>query len=306
MDLCTALANGRLTLRVHPGGGAPAVNVTAGVMEELTDTLGATTGVQVHLRREFALYATYVQWLACGRKTTTIRFRPGTVELPSATLLPLYPTGDFGPRRGLLPQGLVRVRAVDYLRFGELGHEHATRDGFNGITQMTEALTTIYPGLDGSRWVSVYSIELLWFRDAQPGGADPGRAWDELGEVLLAVAAVDPSAGGPADGYRTRNALVYRAVGLAVAAGLRAGVAPDPDPQDPQFPLVAYIDLPMPAGEVVQVSWHLPAYPAAFDGHSTSEKTLRLVRWCAAWPPGRVTAGQPASAPRGAAGGPRP
>ncbi|MEV4826439.1 hypothetical protein [Micromonospora sp. NPDC049274] len=41
------------------------------------------------------------------------------------------------------------------------------------------------------------------------------------------------------------------------------------DPTDPR-PVVVYLELP-----TGQVSWHLPAHPAGWDGHSTTAKYAR-------------------------------
>lgn len=75
--------------------------------------------------------------------------------------------------------------------------------------------------------------------------------------------------------YPQRYKLVLRALSLAADAGLIAGIKLDPN-EGPDWP-VAYIDLP----ERGQVSWHLPAYPHDFDGHTTAEKydRCRNFRW---------------------------
>ncbi len=67
--------------------------------------------------------------------------------------------------------------------------------------------------------------------------------------------------------YPVRYGLVLRALDLATRAGLSAGIAIDP--AEPDWPVV-YIELP-----TGQVSWHMPAHPVSFDGHSTEEKYSR-------------------------------
>lgn len=90
------------------------------------------------------------------------------------------------------------------------------------------------------------------------------------------AAECDPSAPGwqPQAGetveqvYAARNRFLMQAAGFAGVAGYRAGYAIDP--ATPGWP-VLFIDLP-----TGQVSWHLPAYPDAYDGHTTAEKYARV------------------------------
>lgn len=95
-----------------------------------------------------------------------------------------------------------------------------------------------------------------------------------------AIAKVDPSHpdhGAAMVSYDLRNALVYVAIATAVNAGYRVGFAPDTE--EPGW-VVAYIDLP-----TGQVSWHLPEYPAAWDGHTTVQKYERIAAFAAPAPP---------------------
>lgn len=70
--------------------------------------------------------------------------------------------------------------------------------------------------------------------------------------------------------YAPRNRAVLLAVGAAVNAGYETGFAFDPNAENPAYPIVAYIQLPFG-----QVSWHLPEFGAAWDGHTTEEKYQR-------------------------------
>ncbi|MFF0182616.1 hypothetical protein ACFYPF_26355 [Micromonospora sp. NPDC005223] len=99
----------------------------------------------------------------------------------------------------------------------------------------------------------------------------------EPAEVRLArtLAAIDPSRHGHTGpdtpqitaAYAQRNALIWNALALAHEAGVPAGVGHDPT--DPR-PVVVYLELP-----TGQVSWHLPAHPTGWDGHSTTAKYAR-------------------------------
>lgn len=102
-------------------------------------------------------------------------------------------------------------------------------------------------------------------------------AWQRLRQTLDMIAAVDPSRTGPATGpdspavaarYAHRNTLIYTALAQARQVGLSAGIGHDSS--DPH-PVVVYLELP-----TGQVSWHLPAHPTGWDGHSTEQKYQRI------------------------------
>lgn len=96
----------------------------------------------------------------------------------------------------------------------------------------------------------------------------------QLAETLLRAANIDPSATrqedapDAADRYRQRNALIYRALGLAAELGIPAGIAIDE--KEPAWPVV-YIEL-----TTGQVSWHMPAHPSPWDGHDAATKNHRI------------------------------
>ncbi|MFI5837745.1 hypothetical protein ACIA5A_29115 [Micromonospora sp. NPDC051300] len=104
--------------------------------------------------------------------------------------------------------------------------------------------------------------------------AEPAEV--RLARTLAAIAAIDPSRHGNTGpdtpeitaAYARRNTLILTALALAHEAGVPAGVGHDPT--DPR-PVVVYIELP-----TGQVSWHLPAHPAGWDGHSTAAKYARV------------------------------
>ncbi|MEV0732344.1 hypothetical protein [Polymorphospora sp. NPDC050346] len=108
-------------------------------------------------------------------------------------------------------------------------------------------------------------------------------AWTQLAATLADIAASDPSRHGHTGpdtpeitaAYARRNALIWASLRLAHQAGIPAGVGYDPT--DPR-PVVVYIELP----DVGQVSWHLPAHPTAWDGHTTAVKYGRVDAFVAA------------------------
>lgn len=97
-----------------------------------------------------------------------------------------------------------------------------------------------------------------------------------LAQTLARIMAIDPSipirCSDPTicpGSYHDRNRLVYQALAIAQRGGMVAGIGIDP--AAPAWPVV-YIELP-----TGQVSWHLPAHPIAYDGHSTLQKADRII-----------------------------
>jgi len=83
---------------------------------------------------------------------------------------------------------------------------------------------------------------------------------NDLVGLLAAIEAADTD-------YPARYPLVLRALGLAAELGYPAGIRLDPD--EPAWPVVC---VEPPTG---QVSWHMPAHPIPWDGHTTQEKYRR-------------------------------
>lgn len=71
--------------------------------------------------------------------------------------------------------------------------------------------------------------------------------------------------------YESRYLLVWTALTQALDLGYVGGVRIDP--ADPEWPVV-YIELP-----TGQVSWHMPQYAQAWDGHTTQEKYRRIQQY---------------------------
>ena len=108
-----------------------------------------------------------------------------------------------------------------------------------------------------------------------------------LAATLRAIDGTDPSRTGNEgdDAYARRNTMVLGAVHLAALLGYRHGFTVDPNPADPRFPMVAFIDLPTTNGGTAQISWHLPSYPGVWDGHTADTKTDRIRAYVDATPP---------------------
>lgn len=80
--------------------------------------------------------------------------------------------------------------------------------------------------------------------------------------------------------YAERYRQVLIAVSCANQLGMKAGFRLDPNELD--WPC-AYIHLP-----TGQVSWHMPAFPDPWDGHTTEEKYRRIDAYTGG-PPSRLT-----------------
>lgn len=83
--------------------------------------------------------------------------------------------------------------------------------------------------------------------------------------TLDEIAKVDSE---PEPDYPMRYALVLQAMHWASSAGHGVGIGIDP--AEPDWPVV-YIELP-----TGQVSWHMPAHPREWDGHTTEQKYARI------------------------------
>ncbi len=86
-----------------------------------------------------------------------------------------------------------------------------------------------------------------------------------LRQILLQIELFDTD-------YPVRHTLVLEAMAAAHQAGYLTGYRLDP--QEPDWP-VAFIQLP-----TGQVSWHMPAFPEAWDGHDSGAKFDRIRAFC--------------------------
>lgn len=103
-----------------------------------------------------------------------------------------------------------------------------------------------------------------------------------LAALLETIERIDPSTRGDVDApdaqsrYDSRNRVVIAALGVAVELGYDCGLGVSTSPDDREYPVIAYIELP-----TGQVSWHLPAYPTPWDGHDGATKSARIAAYAA-------------------------
>lgn len=71
--------------------------------------------------------------------------------------------------------------------------------------------------------------------------------------------------------YFARNLMIYKALAIASENGIPAGIRVDP--KEPEWPVVFF---ELPTG---QISWHVNQFEKEWDGHTTSEKYIRLQKF---------------------------
>ncbi|MBO0905597.1 carbamoyltransferase C-terminal domain-containing protein [Jiella sonneratiae] len=118
--------------------------------------------IAVRKRRRLLLRSDYVRWVQEGRKTTTVRFRAGCVEVPAETSLPLFASNRFESfaEGETLEIGEVFFTRATYKRFSELDEGDAVADGFRSEAELKNTLQQIYPALTGESMVSIFDISI--------------------------------------------------------------------------------------------------------------------------------------------------
>jgi hypothetical protein len=115
----------------------------------------------IEVRTRFGLLPEYLEWLRVGRKSTTVRYRPGALDLPSAWVLPLETHSAAGvPSRDETHS--VRIVSVTLKYFRDLSDEDAANDGFTSLADLKQALSHLYGTelIPNTAPVSVYRIVL--------------------------------------------------------------------------------------------------------------------------------------------------
>lgn len=116
---------------------------------------------ELRIRHLFMLNDEYFSWLIEGRKTTTIRFQRDGVDVPGRCCVPIYRTFGVHPGSIALYGGLAIIHGVRVLKYSELTHDDALRDGFESLEDLRLALRVIYGEVDSSAFVTVYSIQVV-------------------------------------------------------------------------------------------------------------------------------------------------
>ena len=126
--------------------------------------------IPVHPRAKFKLVTQFTKWLLKGMKSTTVRYRPNAIDVPTTLELPLIESSrndnDDTPCSVDNHQiGTVMIANLVIKPFATLDDEDALRDGFSTQEELREALqelyTPIYGPIDDNQYISIYTIRLI-------------------------------------------------------------------------------------------------------------------------------------------------
>jgi carbamoyltransferase len=114
----------------------------------------------IRRRQSLSLRATFLQWVEDMTKETTIRYKKGAVEYPSARILPMYRTERYEPVQvGKTPfVGEATITKISYKAFGDLDVKDALNDGFRSLAELRSALAEIYGPIAENEIVTIYTI----------------------------------------------------------------------------------------------------------------------------------------------------
>jgi hypothetical protein len=106
-------------------------------------------------RTRLGLRGEYFEWFRTGKKRTTIRYKPGAVDVPATWQVTLEATG-----REEVPRLLVGIDLFVIKRYAALSQEDAVEDGFEELSHLQKALNSIYGPIPQTGLVSIYRISL--------------------------------------------------------------------------------------------------------------------------------------------------
>jgi uncharacterized protein YhfF len=111
-------------------------------------------GVPHSRRHNFGLLREYCDWILLGRKTTTVRYTSGCIDLPRQSVLEVIarPRGET--------VYVVEIKQMRVLPFGNLSHEDAIRDGFSSVDELKAALRRFYGSILDLSPMTVYDVKL--------------------------------------------------------------------------------------------------------------------------------------------------
>ena len=104
-------------------------------------------------RRYFGLLKEYCNWVLDGKKSTTIRYSKGCVDLPDKKFLNVLarPSGEFA--------FTVEIEDITILPFSSLTLDHAKKDGFDSLLALKKALKNFYGDIPDNHPITVYRIK---------------------------------------------------------------------------------------------------------------------------------------------------
>lgn len=111
-------------------------------------------------RTRFALEREYINWVRTGRKTTTVRYNKGAIDVPEKLRLEVVPTSDFEKigDNDRLSVDTYDILRLSIKRFGDLNDVDGKRDGFADADELRTTLQRIYGPIDADELVTIYHI----------------------------------------------------------------------------------------------------------------------------------------------------
>jgi hypothetical protein len=109
------------------------------------------------VRRWFGLLPLYLEWLKSGRKQTTIRYRPGALDLPGDWTLPIAARPESDVHKISTPS-LAGIQSLQLKEYRHLSYADASSDGFTTVRELKAALESIYGHIPERAVVSIYTI----------------------------------------------------------------------------------------------------------------------------------------------------
>lgn len=118
--------------------------------------------MNVAFRRVFGLQAEYWDWILTRRKTTTIRYRPGALDIPLEFKLPvdLATPNPASLQKTQYNVAELSIKSIEIKHFGELTVDDAIRDGFKDLQELKSALCKFYGPVQPNELVTIYQIFL--------------------------------------------------------------------------------------------------------------------------------------------------
>jgi carbamoyltransferase len=110
-------------------------------------------------RTHFGLLKEYLEWLRQGKKTTTIRWRPGAIDTPMAWELPIRTISTLGSKT-VEGELLCEIKSFTLKRYVQLDDRDAKRDGFSNLSCLKQALENLYGRIPQTAVITIYDIAL--------------------------------------------------------------------------------------------------------------------------------------------------
>ena len=131
----------------------------------------------IKARDKLSFTEEYLVWLITNKKTTTVRYAYGKVDLPESVILPIgvavrgksRSVDEAGcenknksengyTKRLFIPWGVARITKIEIKRFSELDNQDAIRDGFRNADELKSALEYLYNHKIDNDYITIYTL----------------------------------------------------------------------------------------------------------------------------------------------------